>query len=368
MIEQAVGTEALVANAAVPGLAPLAGDPKRAHGLRRYLLRRLAFVVPQLIGITFITFVSIRLIPGDPARLIAGPNATEEAMAAITKRLGLDRPILVQYWIYLKGLLRGDLGTSYRTRAAVSSDIFQRLPATLELLIASLTIAFVVGVAVGAYLAAHRGKLLDKVLSIYLKMAGAIPEFWLGLLLIYIFFFVLRIAPAPLGRIDPLITAPRPITRSYVLDSLFTANWAALRSALAHLILPVVTFSLVLTAPFMKMTRQAMSEVLNSDYMRLGAAMGLRKQTIWRNSLKNSLPPVITLLGFLTSYSLGGAVLIEQVFSWGGMGQYAVSSIVSSDYAAVQAFVLIAAIISLIVYLLVDLAYMALDPRLSTNH
>lgn len=341
--------------------------PGKKRHLGRYLLKRLLFVIPQLIGITFITFVSIRLIPGDPARLIAGPNATEATLAQITSDLGLDRPLIVQYFIYLGDLLQGDLGTSYLTKAPVADDIIKRLPATLELLIASLFIAFTAGVVIGAYLAFHRGSLVDRVLSIYLKMAGAIPEFWLGLLLIYIFFVKLGIAPAPLGRIDPLVDPPREITRSYVIDSLITGNWTAFRSSLARLILPVVTFSLVLTAPFMKMTRQTMTEVLNSDYMRLGSAMGLRKPTIWRNSLKNSLPPVITLLGFLCSYSLGGAVLIESVFAWGGMGQYAVSSIVSSNYAAVQAFVLVSALISLVVYLLVDLAYMALDPRLSTS-
>ncbi len=336
----------------------------RRHRLRRYLLKRTAFFTPQVLGITFVTFILIRLLPGNPAYLIAGPSASVETIARINKNLGLDRPLLVQFWIYVKGLATGDLGQSFRSGHTVAYDVLHRLPATLELIIPSLTIGLLLGIGFGVYSGFHENSRVDRILSVYARLAGSIPEFWLGLLLIYVFYFRLAVAPPPLGRVGIEVVPPRSITNSYVLDSLLTGNWSSLSSALGHLILPVATFSLVSIAPFMKMTRATVIEVRNSDYIRQAAAMGLPRRAIVRTALSNALPPVVTLAGFLCSYLIGGAVLIETVFGWGGMGQYAVQAIINSDYVAIQGFVLVSALFSLLVYVMVDLIYIGLDPRI----
>ena len=337
---------------------------RHRHRLARYIGLRVLFLIPQLLGITFITFILIRLLPGDPAYLLAGPTATKATIAQIRQNLGLDRPLLVQFWLYLDGLLHGNLGQSFRTGKPVLYDVLHRLPATLELVIPTLVIGLVLGVGLGVYAAFHEGSRTERVLSIYARLAGSLPEWWLGLILIFFFYYKLRVAPPPLGRLGITTAPPTSITNSYVVDSLLTGNWAALQSSLAHLWLPILTFSVAAVAPFMKMTRATMIEVLNSDYIRNAAALGLPRRAITRTALKNSLPPVVTLAGFLCSYLIGGSVLIETVFSWGGFGQYAVQSLVNSDYAALQGFVLVSALFTLAVYFVVDLLYLVLDPRI----
>jgi ABC-type dipeptide/oligopeptide/nickel transport system permease component len=334
------------------------------HRLARYIGLRVLLLIPQLLGITFVTFILIRLLPGDPAYLLAGPTATKATIAQIRRSLGLNRPLLVQFWLYLDDLVHGNLGQSFRTGKPVLYDVLHRLPATLELVVPTLAIGLALGIALGVYAAFHEGSRTERLLSIYARLAGSLPEWWLGLILIFIFYFKLRWAPPPLGRLGITTTPPTSITNSYVLDSLFTGNWAALQSALSHLVLPILTFSVAAVAPFMKMTRATMIETLNSDYIRNAAALGLPRRAITRTALKNSLPPVVTLAGFLSSYLIGGSVLIETVFSWGGFGQYAVQSLVNSDYAALQGFVLVSALFTLAVYFIVDLLYLALDPRI----
>jgi peptide/nickel transport system permease protein len=337
---------------------------RHRHRLARYIGLRVLFLIPQLLGITFITFILIRLLPGDPAYLLAGPTATKATIAQIRENLGLNRPLLVQFWLYLDGLLHGNLGQSFRTGKPVLYDVLHRLPATLELVVPTLVIGLVLGIGLGVYAAFHEGSRTERVLSIYARLAGSLPEWWLGLILIFFFYYKLRLAPPPLGRLGITTPPPTSITNSYVVDSLLTGNWAALQSSLAHLWLPILTFSVAAVAPFMKMTRATMIEVLNSDYIRNAAALGLPRRAITRTALKNSLPPVVTLAGFLCSYLIGGSVLIETVFSWGGFGQYAVQSLVNSDYAALQGFVLVSALFTLAVYFVVDLLYLVLDPRI----
>lgn len=336
----------------------------RRHRLARYIGLRVLLLLPQLLGITFVTFILIRLLPGDPAYLLAGPTATKDTIAQIRQSLGLNRPLLVQFWLYLDGLLHGNLGQSFRTGKPVLYDVLHRLPATLELVIPTLAIGLALGIGLGVYAAFHEGSRIERLLSIYARLAGSLPEWWLGLILIFFFYYKLRWAPPPLGRLGITTPPPTSITNSYAVDALLTGNWAALGSALTHLILPIVTFSVAAIAPFMKMTRATMIEILNSDYIRNAAALGLPRRAITRTALKNSLPPVVTLAGFLSSYLIGGAVLIETVFSWGGFGQYAVQSLVNSDYAALQGFVLVSALFTLAVYFIVDLLYLALDPRI----
>lgn len=333
--------------------------------LRKYLLRRLLFVIPQLVGITLITFLLVQLIPGDPARLMLGPLASDESIATLRERLGLEKSLPEQYGLYVWHALQGDFGTSWRSTNPVGVDLRQRLPATLELITYSLLLAVVIAIPLGVRAARKPGKLTDRFSFGYGLVAGALPEFWLGLILILILYVKLGIFPAPNGRLDVGVAAPTRITGAYTIDALFTGNWSALRSAYAHLLLPVITLTIVTIGPILKMTRSTMHEMLSADFTRYARLCGLPERLVGRYALRNSLPPIVTLVAVLYSFLIGGAVLVEVVFSWGGAGQYAVQGVLDADFAVVQGFVLIAAIISLVVYLIVDLIYFAIDPRLT---
>ena len=328
--------------------------------------RRLLYFIPQVFVVSLVTFVIVRLLPSNPAFKLAGPAASEENIQQIEERLGLDKPIFTQYWIYLKDLVHGDLGNSFISGRPVLEDIGDFLPPTLELLILGLLLAFLIGVPLGVLSALGGGKSTASRFSTgYGLLAGAIPDFWLGLILIYVFYTQLGIAPAPLGQISPDIPAPDKITGAVALDSLLTGNWPALRSSAAHLVLPLVTIVFVYMGPIVKYTRSSIEEVYHgTEFIEQHRANGLSNRPVIIRALRNGLPPVITIVGVLFGFLLGGLVLIESVFSWGGLGQYAVNSIQNSDFSAVQGFVIIAAIFNLIVYLIVDLLYFLVDPRL----
>jgi ABC-type dipeptide/oligopeptide/nickel transport system permease component len=333
--------------------------------LRLYLLRRLLFAVPQLVGITFVTFLLIHLIPGDPARLMLGPLASEETIHSLRDHMGLNRSFFEQYGLYVWHAVGGDFGSSWQSGNPVAKDLRQRLPATLELITYSLLLAIVIAIPLGVRAARKPGKLSDRFAFGYGLVAGALPEFWLGLILILVFYVKLKWVAAPDGRLDVDVLPPRQITGAYTLDALLTGNWTALGSAFKHLLLPVATLSIVTIGPILKMTRSSMQQMLASDFTRYARLCGLPEKLVGRYALRTSLPPIVTLVAVLYSFLIGGAVLVEVVFGWGGAGQYAVQGVLNADFAVVQGFVLIAAIISLIVYLVVDLIYFAIDPRLT---
>lgn len=333
--------------------------------LWKYLLRRLLFVVPQLVGITFITFLLVQLIPGDPARLMLGPLASEETIQLLRDHLGLNRSWPEQYLLYVWHAMQGDLGTSWRSTNPVGVDLRQRLPATLELITYSLLLAVMIAIPLGVRAARRPRKVTDRFSFAYGLVAGALPEFWLGLILILIFYVKLGLTAAPNGRLDVGLTEPPRITGAFTIDALVTGHWSALRSAFAHLLLPVLTLTIVTIGPILKMTRSTMQQMLSSDFTRYARLCGLPEPLIARYALRNALPPVVTLVAVLYSFLIGGAVLVEVVFGWGGAGQYAVQGVLDADFAVVQGFVLVAAIISLAVYLIVDLIYLAIDPRLT---
>ena len=330
-----------------------------------YLLRRLLFVVPQLVGITFITFVLIQLIPGDPARLMLGPLASEQTIHLLRDHMGLNRSLPEQYVLYIWHVMHGDLGSSWQTGNGVAKDLRQRLPATLELITYSLLLAVSIAIPLGVRAARRPGKISDRFAFGYGLVAGALPEFWLGLILILIFYVKLGWVVAPDGRLDVGVAAPTRITGAYTIDALVTGNWTALESASKHLLLPVVSLSIVTIGPILKMTRSTMQQMLSADFTRYARLCGLPEPLIGRYALRNALPPVVTLVAVLYSFLIGGAVLIEVVFGWGGAGQYAVQGVLDADFAVVQGFVLVAAILSLVVYLIVDLIQFAIDPRLT---
>jgi ABC-type dipeptide/oligopeptide/nickel transport system permease component len=330
-----------------------------------YILRRLLMLVPQLLAISFVTFLLIRLLPGNPAYRLLGPLATDSAVAELSHKMGLDRSLLVQYRLYLERVSHGDLGTSWYTSRPVADDLLQRFPATLELISLALVMALLFGIGAGLLTATKPRGVADHVARIYGLMAGAFPDFWIGLVLIFIFYYKLRLFPAPLGRLDISVDPPASITGLYTVDSLLTLNWEAFRSSISHLALPVFALAFGVAAPIMKMTRTTMMTVLESNFIRHARACGVSPPIVARYALRNTLAPVITIIAVLYGYLLGGAVLIENIFAWNGIGQYAVQAVVNSDYSALQGFVLVAAVFTLVVYLIVDLLYIMIDPRIS---
>jgi ABC-type dipeptide/oligopeptide/nickel transport system permease component len=331
--------------------------------LLRYASRRLIFVIPQLVGILLVSFLLVKLIPGDPAVMMLGPFATEDGLAKLRGELGLDRSIIEQFGIYLWKVVQGDLGTSWQTTLPVTSDLAQRFPATLELVTLSLLLALAIGMPLGVAGARNKSGIMRKIADYYGLVAGALPDFWFGLVLIFVLYTMLGIAPAPLGRLDFTIIAPPEVTGSLLIDSLISGNWAALWNAAGHLVLPVLTLGIINAAPILKMTQSTMERMLEADFSRYAEMSGLPKKVIARKALRNALPSVITIVSVLFGFLIGGAVLVEIVFSWGGAGQYAVQGVLNADLNPVLGFVLYSAILSLIIYLIVDLIYFVLDPR-----
>jgi peptide/nickel transport system permease protein len=360
-----------VSEPAVPAAVPVTAAPVGAriralwHGWTFYVVRRLLVLVPQLLAVSIVAFFLIRLVPGSPAAALLGPNRTEESVQALERRMGLDQPFFVQYWRYLKGAVQGDLGVSWFSGQAVLDDLADRAPATLELIVYSMIVAIVVGIALGAFSAIRAGGWGERVISWWMRVAGAFPDFWVGLVLIYVFFYILRWAPAPLGRLGVEDLPPRRITGAYTLDSLLTGNWTTLGHAIAHLVLPVCVLGLLVSLIVTKVVHTSVRDVLRSDFIRYARASGLSRRTLHAYTIRNALPPTVTLGGVMFAYLLGGAVLIEQVFSWGGVGQYAIQAVVNTDYGAVQGFLLLAAAFTMVVYLVVDLVHMAIDPRVT---
>ncbi|SAK85550.1 binding-protein-dependent transport system inner membrane protein [Caballeronia pedi] len=330
----------------------------------RIILARLGTLVPQLFGVMFATFLLVRLLPGDPALLMLGNMATPEAIAALREKLHLNASIWSQFGAYLDALTHGDLGTSMFTSNPVTADLFQRVPATFELIVYSMLLTIVIGVGLAVVSVVRKGGVVDRMGKVYGLAAGAIPDFWVGLLLIYALFHMAGIAPAPFGRIDTFITPPPTITGFYTIDSILTGNWVALRSSVSHLFLPVLTLSIVNAGGLMKLSQSVFEDIYKSEFIRHARASGLSERRIILSALRNSLPPIITMVGFLFSFLLGAAVLVETIFAWGGLGQYAVQSVVNSDYPALQGFVLVAAGFILLVYTAVDVMYGLADPRI----
>jgi peptide/nickel transport system permease protein len=331
--------------------------------LARYTLRRLVFLIPVLLGVTTITFVLIRVLPGDPIRSLVPQTATQADIDAARARYGLDDTLLTQYWIFLKKLAHGDLGTSFQTGSPVTDELSQRLGATFELVTCALILSLIVGIGLGVSTALRSGKTWDHVVRIVSLAGSAVSEFWLGLLLILFFYYHFGLAPAPGGRLQPDIRL-ETVTHIDLVDAVITGNFAALRSVLAYLALPVITLTIINSAAIVRSVRASALQVLASDGYRCTVAHGLPSRIrVSRYVVRESLVGVPTLAALIYGYMLGGAVLVEYVFSWQGFGQWALHGMTYRDYPVVQAFVLVSAAFYLLVFLIADLLQAMLDPR-----
>jgi ABC-type dipeptide/oligopeptide/nickel transport system permease component len=332
----------------------------------RLILRRILAALPNLLGVVVITFVLTRALPGDPAAYFAGGAATPEAIEEVRRALGLDRPLPEQFLRYVADLARGDLGVSLTTGQPVLHEILTRLPASLELVLSALLLACGIAIPLGVLAATRPGSWIDHLCRALVTLGVSLPVFFTGLLLAYVFYFLLGWAPSPLGRLDPVYSPPPTVTGFYVADSLLAGDLALARASLAQMVLPVLTMALFVLAPIARMTRASMLAVLSSDFVRTARASGLSPVTVLlRYALRNALLPVLTTLGMVFGFMLGSSVIVEKVFAWPGVGAYALDALQASDYAPIQGFVLAMGVLFVLLNLLVDLAYVLADPRVT---
>ena len=324
-------------------------------------------MMPVLLGVAVITFVVSHLIPGDPARLVAGPHAPVEAVLALRAKMGLDKPIYEQFFIYISDILHGDLGTSITTRRAVSADLLKFFPATLELTLLSMIVSIVVGIPLGIVSATRQNRLPDHLGRIFALTGVATPVFWSGLMVLLVFYYLLGWLPGP-GRIDVGLVTPRTITGMLVLDSLLAGNWPALVSSIRHLVLPTAVLAFSTMGSIVRMVRSGMLEVLREDYIVMAKSKGLSERTVvYKHAFKNAVTSTITLIGLIFGTLLSGTVLVEAIFAWPGIGRYAVTAITYLDFAAVMGYTLLITLVYLFVNLGVDLLYGFLDPRIKVE-
>ena len=329
---------------------------------------RLAQSVPSILGILVISFVLTRALPGDPAVYFAGAMADEASIAEVRAALGLDKGWLEQFFIYTRNLLQGDLGMSLNTGQPVLEELVTRFPASLELTLAGLSLAILVAVPLGILAATRPGSWIDHLCRVLVTAGVSLPTFFTGLFLVYIFYYQLGWSPSPLGRIDILSFPPDHVTGFYLIDSLLAGEAQTFAAALRQLILPAVTLALFALAPIARMTRASMLSALGSDYIRTARANGLSGKTILVTyALRNAALPVLTTLGMVFSFLLGANVLVEKVFSWPGIGSFAVEALVAADYAAVQGFVLTTALLFVVVNLIIDVVLTLIDPRVGLD-
>ncbi len=327
----------------------------------QFLARRLLLLVPTLLGVSVIVFLFIRLIPGDPATAILRETATAAQVAELNAKLGLDKPLPVQYLDYMSRILRGDLGEGFFSRLQVGDQLKLKFPATAELALSAMVIAAVFGILLGVVAATRRGSVFDYGTMTLGLVGVSMPIFWLGLMLIYLFAVNLHWLPPSTRGEQP--DAVR--TGFYTVDYLLALDLEGFLRTLRHLVLPAAVLATVPLAVVARQTRSAVLEVLGQDFVRTAQSKGLRQRVVLgRHVLKNAMLPVITVLGLQTGALLSGAILTETVFSWPGMGTYVLEAILARDYPVVQSIVLVFALIFVIVNLLVDISYAWLDPRI----
>jgi len=330
------------------------------------IIRRLLLMIPMLIGITLLLFIVTHLVPTNPLTLILPEKSLDnpEIVEAATVKWGLDKPLYVQYWVYLKNLFRGDMGISFKTQNPVTYDLKEFLPATVELSLASFIFAVVVGLPLGIISGVKSGSIIDQITRLIALLGASMPPFWSGLIVLFIFYFKLRWFPGP-GRIDARMTVPPRVTSLLLMDSLLSGNMQAFWSSLTHLLLPAIIlgwFTLAITA---RITRSSMLEVMQMDYIRTARAKGLTEWVVVIiHALRNALIPLVTIMGLAFAGLMSGAIMTETIFSWPGIGRYAVMAATTLDYPAIMGVTLLISVIFLFINLFVDILYTVIDPRI----
>jgi len=328
------------------------------------ILRRLLLGLPALFGVVVVSFALTRLLPGDPAVYFAGAAPTPEAIADLRRTLLLDRPLPQQFTAYLGDLLHGNLGRSLVTGQPVLQDLSTRFPATLELTLTAIALALLIAVPLGVAGAMRKGSGIDHIARMLSTTALSLPSFFTGLLLVFVFYYLMGIAPAPLGRLAPMSFPPPERTGFMVLDAALARDWAASRDAAAHLLLPALALAIAGVGPLTRVTRSAMLAVLSSDFIRAARAYDLpRWKLVYAYALRNAMLPVLTTAGVVFSFLISANVVVEKVFSWPGIGSYALEALVASDYAAVQGFVLAVATLYVLINIAIDILYGIVDVR-----
>jgi peptide/nickel transport system permease protein len=332
----------------------------------RFTVRRLLLLVPILLGLSILVFLWIRALPGGPAQALLGERATEESVAQIERQYGLDEPIHIQYWSYVKTIGSGDFGTSVVTRRPVTDELTERFPATIELAIAAMIFSVGLGIPLGFLAAKRYGSLLDHASLVASLLGISIPIFFLAILLKYLFAVKLGLLPT-VGRISVLIDLEHP-TNFYVLDAIIAGDLEALWDVLKHLILPAVALGSIPLAIIARITRAAVLDVQNEDYVRTARAKGLSPRIVdVRHVFRNAMLPITTIIGLQTGLLLSGAVLTETVFAWPGMGTWLVDAIETRNYPVLQGGILFVALVFVLVNLLVDISYGLINPRIRVS-
>ncbi|MEH7226311.1 ABC transporter permease [Bacillus sp. JJ1566] len=328
-----------------------------------YTLRRIGLVVPVLIGMTLVVFSIIHLIPGNPAQIMLGQRATAESIAALTTKLGLDQPLYIQYFEYIKGLLTGDLGESIRTKTAISEEIWPYLAATIELTIVAMIIAIVIGVNAGIISAWFQNSWFDYIAMVLALIGVSMPIFWLGLMEQWAFALQLDLLPTT-GR-ENVRDPVESVTSLYLIDTLINGRTDQFVTVLKHLVLPSIALATIPMAIIARITRSSMLEVMRSDFVRTARAKGVKMfWVVYKHSLKNAVIPVLTVIGLQTGLLLGGAILTETIFGWPGIGRYIYEAINYRDYPVIQSGILVVATFFVFINLIVDLLYAVIDPRI----
>lgn len=330
----------------------------------KFILRRLLLLIPILLGLTAIIFTLARLLPGDPASAILGERATPSSLARVREAMGLDRPMIEQYWDYISGFARLDLGNSFITNRNVTDDFLQRFPATIELAVSALAFALIIGIPLGMLTAKRRGTWVDQFGNVASLIGISIPIFFLGLMLKWAFAIQFPILPDS-GRIDLIEYSIPRVTNFMTIDAAIAGEWGGVVDALRHLILPGIALGTIPLAIIMRITRASVIDVLNEDYVRTANAKGLPSDVVdGRHVLRNAMLPVVTVIGLQTGLLLGGAILTETIFGWAGVGKWVYDAVVNSDYQVIQSGVMLLALIFIVVNLIVDVSYAFFNPRI----
>ncbi len=335
-------------------------------GIITHIIRRLLLIIPLSIGVTLLLFIVTHIVPSDPLAAILPEKSLEspEIVATTTAKWGLDKPLHIQYLRYLTNLLKGDMGTSFKTKNAVTTDLSTYLPATIELAIGSFIFAVVVGLPLGIISALKNGSIIDHFTRIFSLLGASMPPFWSGLIVLYLLYYKLPIFPGP-GRIDARLSAPPTVTGLFLTDSLIAGDWTAFWSSFTHLILPAIILGWFELALIARITRSSLLEIMSQDFIRTARSKGLKEGiVIFRHGMRNSLIPLVTILGLAFAGMMSGAIMTETIFAWPGVGRYAVLAATNLDYPAIMGVTLVIALLYMLMNLAVDITYAIIDPRI----